>query len=169
MIKPQSKVPPLSVSTIDGPEWNLAEQTPENFTFVFFYRGYHCPICRKYLSSIDRQLDELAELGIHAVAISSDNEERARKSKEEWKIDRLPLGYRLSIEDARNWGLYVSKAIKPSEPEEFSEPGLFVVRPDGELYAASIQSMPFTRPGTEELVTGFGYIISNNYPGRGEA
>ncbi|WP_425400306.1 peroxiredoxin-like family protein [Aeoliella sp.] len=169
MIKPQTKVPPLEVKTVDGPLWDLGEQKPENFTFVFFYRGYHCPICRKYLTDIDRNLDELADLGIQAIAISSDSEERARKSKEEWRIEKLPIGYGLSIEDARAWGLYVSKAIKPEEPETFSEPGLFVVRPDGELYAASIQTMPFTRPSIEELIFGFSYIVSNKYPGRGES
>lgn len=168
MLKPQAKVPNLTVKTIGGPDWTLSEQSPENFTFVFFNRGYHCPICRKYLGSIDRKLDELSALGIKAVAISSDSEERAARSKEEWRIQNLPIGYGLSIEDARKWGLYVSKAIKPDEPELFSEPGLFIVRPSGDLYAASIQTMPFTRPGIDELIAGFKYIIDNDYPGRGE-
>ena len=169
MLKPQAKVPDLTVKTVGGPDWILSEQSPEHFTFVFFYRGYHCPICRKYLGSIDRKLDELASLGINAVAISSDSKERATRSKEEWRIENLPIGYDLSIEEARTWGLYVSKAIKPDEPEIFSEPGLFIVRPDNELYAASIQSMPFTRPSIDELIAGFRYIIDNDYPGRGEA
>ena len=169
MIKPQTQVPQLTVNTVDGPDLTLSEQTPEHFTFVFFYRGYHCPICRKYLSSIDRKIDELSSLGIGAVAISSDTQERAKRSKEEWRIENLPIGYGLSIEEARTWGLYVSQGIKPDEPEIFSEPGLFVVRPNGELYAASIQTMPFTRPNIEDLIAGFRYIIPNNYPGRGES
>ncbi|MFG0287524.1 MAG: peroxiredoxin-like family protein [Rhodopirellula sp. JB044] len=169
MIKPQTKVPELSVQTIGGEEWKLGDQSPEHFTFVFFYRGYHCPICKSYLRSIDRKFDELTSMGIHAIAISSDSEERAKKSKEEWKIDNLPIGYELPIEKARQWGLYVSKAIKSEEPEVFSEPGLFIVRPDGELYASSIQTMPFTRPGIDELISGFQFIIEKGYPGRGEA
>ena len=169
MIKPQTHVPSLSVKTVGGPDWTLREQNPEHFTFVFFYRGYHCPICHKYLKSIDRKLGELSALGITAVAISSDSEERATRSKQEWGLENITIGYGLSIDDARIWGLYVSKAIKPDEPEVFSEPGLFIVRPDGELYAASIQTMPFTRPGIDELIGGFRYIIPNRYPGRGEA
>ena len=169
MIKPQSQVPDLTVNTVDGHMWSLRDQHPEHFTFVFFYRGYHCPICRKYLSSIDRKLDELSSLGIKAIAISSDSEERAARSRDEWKIRNLPVGYGLSIDDARRWRLYVSRAIKPNEPDIFSEPGLFVVRPNGELYAASIQTMPFTRPVIDELISGFRFIIENNYPGRGEA
>ena len=169
MIKPQTQVPKLEVETVDGPTWSLAAQSPEHFTFIFFYRGLHCPICRNYLSSIERKLDDLEAMGIKVIAISSDTEARARESKEAWKLSRIPIGYGLSMEDARRWGLYVSKGIKPNEPEFFSEPGLFVVRPDGELYAASIQTMPFTRPGIDELINGFRYIIEHDYPGRGEA
>ena len=169
MLKPQSQVPDLSVKTVSGDNWNLGEQRPEHFTFVFFYRGYHCPICKSYLRSIDRKLNDLSTMGIGAIAISSDSEERARRSRDEWKIEHLPIGCELSIDKAREWGLYISKSIKLDEPEIFSEPGLFVIRPDGELYAASIQTMPFTRPGIEELISGFRYIVQNDYPGRGEA
>ena len=169
MLKPQQQVPDLTVKTVGGSDWTLSGQSPENFIFLFFYRGYHCPICRKYLGSIDRKLDDLTSMGIHAVAISSDTEERATRSKEEWKVQNLPIGYGLSIEEARRWGLYVSKGIKADEPEIFNEPGLFIVRPNLELYAASIQTMPFTRPSIDELIGGFSYIIQNAYPGRGEA
>lgn len=169
MIKPQTPVPDLEVKTVDGSVWKLSEQQPENFTFIFFYRGYHCPICRKYLNSIDQNVDALDSLGIKTVAISSDSEERAALSQSEWNLSRIPIGYGLPIVEARQWGLYISKSIKPNEPATFNEPGLFIIRPDGQLYAASIQTMPFTRPSIEELITGFSYIISNNYPGRGEA
>lgn len=67
MLKPQQQVPDLTVKTVGGSDWTLSGQSPENFTFLFFYRGYHCPICRKYLGSIDRKLDELSSMGIHAV------------------------------------------------------------------------------------------------------
>lgn len=169
MLKPQSKVPELVVKSVSGGEWVLNEMRPKHFCFIFFYRGHHCPICRSYLRSIDRKIADLSSMGIEVVAISSDTEDRAERSKKEWKIENLPIGYGLSIEKAREWGLYVSKSIKPDEPEIFSEPGLFIVRPSGELYAASIQTMPFTRPSVDELISGFSYIIEHGYPGRGEA
>ncbi|MCG6158007.1 peroxiredoxin-like family protein [Rubinisphaera margarita] len=169
MLKPQTQVPSLTVKTVGGQDWSLGDQSPEHFTFLFFYRGYHCPICRQYLHSIDRKMDEITSRGITAIAISSDTQERAERSAEEWKISKIPLGYGLPIEEARTWGLYVSKGIKQGEPDIFSEPGLFIVRPDGELYAASIQTMPFTRPDIDELLTGIDFIIEKDYPGRGEA
>ncbi|MEM1212396.1 MAG: peroxiredoxin-like family protein [Planctomycetota bacterium] len=169
MIKPQTAVPPLSLPTLDGGPWTLNASKPSHFTFLFFYRGYHCPICKNYLRSIQQKLEPLDELGISAVAISSDTQERAQKSRDEWGIDRLPMAYGLSIDEARSWGLYVSRGINAGEPERFSEPGLFVVEPDGTLFAASIQTMPFTRPAIQELLAGFSYIVNQGYPARGEA
>lgn len=169
MLKPLTKVPALTVNTVGGESWSLYAQTPEHLTFVFFYRGLHCPICGSYLKSIDRKLDELAELGIQVIAISGDSEERAARAVDKWRLQHLRVGYGLPLEEAREWGLYVSRAINDGEPALFSEPGLFIVRPDGELYAASIQTMPFTRPSIDELISGFQYIIPNGYPGRGES
>ena len=169
MLKPQAKVPDLSLPLAGGGSWSLSEEKPDNFSFLFFYRGYHCPICKSYLRSISRKLEDLQQLGISAIAISSDSEDRAKKTVDEWGIADLRTAYALPIKSAREWGLYVSKAIKDSEPEIFSEPGLFIVRPDGELYAAAIQTMPFTRPGIDELLGGFKYIVEHGYPGRGEA
>ena len=49
MIKPTDAVPGLEVTTVGGGTWNLAEQKPEWFTLVEFYRGYHCPRCKLQL------------------------------------------------------------------------------------------------------------------------
>jgi hypothetical protein len=68
----------------------------------------------------------------------------------------------------RAWGLYVSKAIKEGQPNEFSEPGLFLIRPDGTLYAAVQTSMPFLRPHLDEVVETVRWINDNDYPARGE-
>ena len=129
-------MPPLTVRTVEGSEWELAARNPKDFTFIFFYRGLHCPVCGKYLKNIDQRIGELPELGIDAIAISSDAEERAQRSKEKWRMKGLPIGYGLPIETAREWGLYVSKAIKEGEPGEFSESALFIVR-DGALRASA--------------------------------
>lgn len=39
---PRTKVPALSVRTVSGQAWTLAERKPERFTLVVFYRGLHC-------------------------------------------------------------------------------------------------------------------------------
>ena len=170
---PRQPAPTLEVPTLDGGLWKLADQTPTNFTIVVFYRGLHCPICSKYLGDLERKLKEFEELGVSVVAISSDDEGRAREAKETWGLTQLTVGYGLDLDKAREWGLYLSSgrgktSIGVEEPALFSEPGLFVVRPDGTLYFGTVQTMPFARPNFREVLGALDFVIKNNYPARGE-
>jgi peroxiredoxin len=167
MLLPTRPVPPLSVSLASGGEWSLTQETPENFTLVVIYRGLHCPICKGYLGKLQSKLSALAERGVSAIAISTDSAERAQEAKREWDLGSLRLGYGLTIETARAWGLYISSG-RGTEPQEFAEPGLFLIRPGGTLYFASVQSMPFTRPNLDELIQGLDFVIKSGYPARGE-
>ena len=45
--------PDLVVNTLDDGLWKLADQTPENYTMVVFYRGLHCPVCQQYITELD--------------------------------------------------------------------------------------------------------------------
>ncbi|MCB2063425.1 MAG: AhpC/TSA family protein [Novosphingobium sp.] len=164
---PAQPVPSLRLPLVGGGTFDLSQSTPENFTLLLFYRGYHCPICKGQLQDMQGRLDEMAEMGIAAVAISMDDEDRASRTKTEWELPKLDLAYGLSEQTARAFGLYITSAITDKEPAIFSEPGLFVVRPDGTLYCANVQSMPFTRPPLAELLPGLGYAISHGYPSRG--
>ena len=114
-------------------------------------------------------LDRFEARGIELVGLSCNTKEVAERSVSEWGIEKLPIGYGLSIEDARRWGLFVSAAAKETEPDHFVEPGFFIVRPNGELYASSVQTMPFSRPPGVGLLKTLEWIIDNDYPARGEA
>jgi hypothetical protein len=59
-------------------------------------------------------------------------------------------------------------SIGIEEPALFSEPGLFLVRPDGTLYYAAVQTMPFARPHFDELIGALDFAIAKDYPARGE-
>lgn len=50
----------------------------------------------------------------------------------------------------------------------FSEPGIFLIKPDRTIYYLSVQSMPFVRPSFGEMVQAIDYIVRNDYPARGE-
>lgn len=170
---PRQKVPDLRVDTIGGMPWTLADQKPENFTLIVFYRGLHCPICKTYLTDLKNKLGKFNELGVSVIAISSDEQIRAGKVHEDWDLGPLRHGYGLPIEKGREWGLFVSAgkgktSIGVEEPDLFIEPGLFLVRPDQTLYASSVQTMPFARPSFAELLGALKFIIDNDYPGRGE-
>jgi peroxiredoxin len=168
MIKPREKAPEIKINLVNDTQWKLSEQSPENFIMIVFYRGKHCPICKKQLQELQRKLDKFTKRGIGVIAISSDTEEVAKATYEEWEIGDIPVGYNFSIEEARNWGLFISKGIK-KEPEYFTEPGLFILKPDGTVYWESIQSMPFARPSFNDVLSGIDYILNEGYPARGEA
>lgn len=163
-------MPDLSFPLVSGGEWSVNEVEQADFlTLLIFYRGYFCPVCRSYIPQLDKMVNQFEELGVQVIAASSDSKEGAAKTVKEWGIDKLKVGYGLSVEKARELGLFISQGIKEDEPESFSEPGLFLIKPDKTLYAASIQTMAFTRPNLRELLQGLQLVKQNNYPARGEA
>lgn len=173
-LMPRQKAPALAVDLVGGGTWQLSERRPEHFTMIVAYRGMHCPICQPYLRELDRTLGEFTQRGVDVVAVSGDTRERAEQTRGDWGLKALPLGYGLGIDKAREWGLYISTSRGKTstgvvEPERFSEPGLFLVRPDQTLYAASYATMPFARPHFSELLKALDFIIPNDYPARGEA
>ena len=170
---PRQPVPSLSVPTMSGETWTLSEQKPEHFTLIVFYRGFHCPICKAYLADLEKKLGEFGKRGVEVVALSSDTYERAERSKKEWGLENLTVGYGLGLEKAREWGLYISSSRGKTsagvdEPTRFSEPALYLVRPDGTLYFGSVQTMPFARPNFREVLGALDFVMSKDYPARGE-
>ena len=170
MLIPDQKVPDLELPLTIQARFQLSVQKPELFTMLIFYRGKHCPICRKYLEEIGSRMDEITGAGLSPFAIAMDDEKRAMVVDAEWKTHDLPLVYGLSEDAARDWGLYISsKRDGSDEPDVFSEPGLFLIRPDMRLYFAQVQSAPFTRPAIDQLLQAMTFVREHDYPARGTA
>jgi len=172
VLKTRQVAPKLSVPTLNG-SWSLENQNPEHFTMIVFYRGLHCPLCQKYLAELDANLEQFTEAGVSVIAISSDNQNRTELTVESAKINNLEMGYDLTVEQAQQWGLHRSAgrgktSIGIEEPDEFSEPGLFLVKPDGTLYWSNISTMPFARPNFKEILGAIKFVLANDYPARGE-
>lgn len=169
VVVPRMQTPSLDVALASGGTWSLAEQTPKNFTLILFYRGYHCPICKKLLQELLSMKEDFAEAGVNVVAISSNDQELGEKSFSEWELEGLDLGYGLSPEKALEWGLHLSTPREGgTDPDIFNEPGLFLVKSDGTLFCSSIQTMPFTRPNLTEILNASKFVVENNYPPRGQ-
>ncbi|PEN13303.1 alkyl hydroperoxide reductase [Longibacter salinarum] len=164
----RQSAPALSFPTIGGGNWSLQDQSPENFTLIVFYRGLHCPVCKSYLETLSDVQSDYADLGVEMAAVSMDTKSRARKTRMDWGIGDYPLGYNLDLETANAWGLYLSEGIKEGEPDLFSEPGLFLVCPDGRLYYSAINSAPWGRPHLPSFRKTVDYIVTHDYPARGE-
>jgi peroxiredoxin len=170
---PRQPVPALAVPLVAGGRFDIENEKSDHFTFVVFYRGLHCPICRTQLGELETKLPEFTKRGVSVVALSSDTAERAERAKREWKLANLRLGYGLDLALARKWGLYISTSrgmtsTGVEEPPLFSEPGMFLVRPDRTLYFASVQTMPFARPHFTDILAALDFVMAKNYPARGE-
>lgn len=173
MLMPRLPVPELRVPTLAHGDYLLASEAPQNFSLVVFYRGLHCPICLKYLLELARLQPEFDKRGVKVIAISSDTRERAQALADKLKSPDLRIGFDLPLAVAREWGLYISTSrgqtsIGIDEPALFSEPGVFIVRPDGTLYYGAVQTMPFARPHFDELLAAIDFALARNYPARGE-
>ncbi|KAB2912469.1 MAG: AhpC/TSA family protein [Hyphomicrobiaceae bacterium] len=170
---PRQRVPDLSLPLAGGGSWRLSDQKPEHFTMVAFYRGRHCSVCRDYLGRLQSMHAAFSRLGVTPIAVSMDSAERACAAEADWGLTDLCVAYGLSLPQAREWGLYVSRgcgrtSLGLEEPAMFAEPALFLVRPDHTLYFASVQSMPFGRPCFEEILHAIEMAVAGRYPARGE-
>lgn len=173
-LMPRLPVPDLRVDLAGGGTYDLSAEAPAAFSLVSFYRGFHCPQCRRHLKELAGAMEQFDTLGVSLVAISSDTRERAERAKAEWELPALRIGYDLPLAVARQWGLYVSTGREGAtstgvaEPALFSEPGLFMMRPDRTLYFGQVQTMPFVRPHAADLLAAIEFVIARDYPARGE-
>jgi len=170
---PRQPVPPLVVPLAGGGKFDLATETPDKFTLVVFYRGLHCPQCRKQLTDLEAKLPEFEKRGVSVVAISADSPERGEKTNTEWDLPKLRIGHSLDLRTARAYGLWISTSRGKTsagieETSLFNEPGLFLIKPDGTLYCASVQTMPFARPQLADFLAAIDFVTEKNYPARGE-
>jgi peroxiredoxin len=173
MVIPRRKTPPLAVQTLSHGRFDIANDAPERFTLVVFYRGLHCPICANYLKELEELTPEFQARGVRTIAISADGEERARGMADKIGAEALRIGYGLDLDVAREWGLYIStsrgvSSVGIEELKLFPEPGIFLVRADQTLYCASVQTMPFARPRLADILKSVDFVIEKDYPARGE-
>ena len=140
-----------------GHDWQL----------VIVYRGLHCPLCKKYLGTLQGLLPRFHEIGIDVVALSGDPVDKAQAMVDEIGLT-MPMGYDLSVAQMRALGVYVSDPRSPQETDRpFPEPGLFVINEKGDLHLVDISNAPFARPDLEALAGGLAWIRANDYPIRG--
>jgi len=170
---PRQPVPELQVPTLAHGNFLLSADAAPRFTMLVFYRGLHCPICLKYLLELGRLLPEFDKRGVKVLALSSDTHERASAMVDKLGAPDLRIGHSLPLSVARAFGLYISTSrgltsTGMEEPALFSEPGVFLVRPDGSLYYGAVQTMPFARPHFDELLAALDFAIAKDYPARGE-
>lgn len=172
-LMPRQRVPALDLPLTAGGRYVGGQQSGERFDLLVFYRGLHCPICAKYLLELERLGEGFQKRGVRIVAISSDALSRAQEMAAKVNAHHLQVAYGLDLGMARDWGLYISTSKGKTsngleEPALFSEPGVFLIKPDQTLYYGSTQTMPFARPSFGDLLAAVDFAIQKDYPARGE-
>jgi peroxiredoxin len=153
-----------------GGRWLLATAKAEKLALLAFYRGSFCPVCRAWLAELDRLVPEFEKRGVSVIALSCDRKDGAEKSVKDWGLKNLRVGYKLDVDEARRAGIYISegRGVNPAtglkEPTRFTEPAILLVRPEGELYAAWIQSAPYARVHVAEVLTAVDDFVAKDMP-----
>lgn len=162
------RLPEITVPRLGGAELRLGEPVDHHdWQIVVIYRGKHCPICKTYLTELERMAPEFAKSGVGIIAVSSDPEDRARSFTDEIGVS-FPVGYDLTVDQMHRLGLYVSEPRSEKETDRpFAEPGVFVINADGLIQVVDISNAPFARPDLAGLAKGLKFIRDNNYPIRG--
>jgi len=163
-----STFPKTDVSSLSGEKITLgAPRGAHDWQLVVVYRGLHCPICKKYLSALEKAEADFNAIGVDVVAVSGDPEEKARAMADEKDLS-ITIGYDLSVEQMNTLGLYVSEPRSPEETDRpFAEPAVFVINAEGKIQIVDVSNAPFARPDLEGLAGGVKFVRENDYPIRG--
>lgn len=165
-------LPGTAFPTIDLPRVGGGRITNASFDAAFMtvlnvYRGLHCPRCHRQFDDFIAHRAELDAAGVKVVSISTDPEERATQSVADWGLGDLEIGHDLTIQGARDLGLFISEAIREGETAQFAEAAVFFIRPDGVIWGSSINSFPFLRPTAKMILDAVGTAKARSYPPRG--
>lgn len=165
-----SVFPSLKLNTLQHGEMDLSKtQNGKERQMLVVYRGKHCPLCTKYLTKIEQMKDTFSDLGMSISAVSADPESKAIAHNEEMNLS-FPVAYGLTIDQMKELGLYISHPRSPQETDRpFSEPGLFIIKKNGQLQIIDISNLPSVRPDLDAMAAGLKFTFNpeNNYPIRG--
>ncbi|NJM33589.1 MAG: redoxin domain-containing protein [Rhodomicrobium sp.] len=162
---PATPFPSITWPTVQEGQIDIAGL--DGWRMLVVYRGKHCPLCKRYLKTLNGMLGDFAEAGVKIAAVSADPREKAAADVESegWTF---PVGFGLTPEEMRKLGLYVSEPRSPQETDRpFSEPGIFVVNPAGNVQIVDVSNAPFSRPDLQTLLNGIKFVMEKDYPVRG--
>lgn len=160
--------PKLTVPELRGGMLILGEpQDGRDWQLVVVYRGLHCPICKKYLATLEALAPEFHDIGVDVVAVSGDPKDKASAMAREQELT-LPIGYDLSVAQMQELGLFISDPRSPLETDQpFAEPATFIINGEGRIQIIDVSNAPFARPDLQSLFNGVKFIRDKGYPIRG--
>ena len=150
---PGSEFPELSVFDSNDELVDISEPLgDEKWQMIVVYRHRNCPKCTEHLNKLTSFRQRLLDIGIDLAGVSCDSKDDLKDHLTRLDVN-FPLFYGLTIEQALGLGLHISPPLPPKVDHEFSEPGLFVINPKGQLELVSISNNPLLRPDLDVLVS----------------
>jgi peroxiredoxin len=134
LLHPGDQFPPLTVARAGGGTLRLPGDMVGHFGIVLLYRGSWCPYCNAQLSSFQRSLDHLADIGAQVAALSVDDEAITQDLIARHGL-RFPVGHSA---DARAIAASTGAFIN-DDPVYLQSTG-FVLDPDGRVVVSVYSS-----------------------------
>ena len=150
-LKPGDKAPDFTINDLTGKQHRLYDYLNGQKTVLLFYRGEWCPVCNLQLHSLQEKLPEFQKANVQILAISTDTPENSQKLVGKHNLD-FPVLAGLSRETVEAYDLFFN------EEKGYAEPAVFILRPDGTVAYASLQSGPMGRPSNDDLLMIVGHI-----------
>ncbi|MBI3931657.1 MAG: peroxiredoxin family protein, partial [Chloroflexi bacterium] len=142
---PGDKAPDFTIEDLEGKHHRLYDYLNGQKTVLLFYRGEWCPVCNLQLHSLQEKLAEFQKENAQILAVSTDTPENSQKLIAKHNLG-FPVLAGLSRETVEAYDLFFN------DGKGHAEPAVFILRPDGAVAYASLQSGPLGRPGNDDLL-----------------
>ena len=166
-LKPADPFPGIAFHTMSGGTEKLTELKAQ-WIMLIVYRGHHCPRCKHYVAKLHELAPAYAERDVAIRLATTDPQNIAQRTIDEngWT---LPVAYGLSNDEVRQLGLYLTdhEAGYELEGQQYAEPGLFLINPDGLTQVIARSNSPSVRPDLEVVLDGIIGTQDRNLPIRG--
>jgi peroxiredoxin len=155
---PGHTFPSIKLKNAEGKTIDLADRNDDRWKLIIVYRGIHCPLCSKYLQTLESLYPEFTKNGIDIMAISADSIEELSTQINDDKLS-FPMACQLSADQMRMLGLFISEPLASENSNNlFSEPGLFIINSNGDLHIIERSNAPYLRPDLTTLPSTLSYI-----------
>ena len=166
--KAGTAMPQMKLAKVGGGTAEIGGKR-DKWQLVVVYRGLHCPLCKRYLTTLNSLVEGFHGINTEVVAVSADPQEKAETEKKELELG-FDIAYDLSEDQMRTLGLYISDPRSPQETDRrFAEPGIFIVNPEGNAQVIELSNAPFARPDLNALLNGLKVTQERGFGPRGTA
>jgi peroxiredoxin len=138
----------------------LPDDLAGHFGVILFYRGSWCPYCNAQLSTFQRSLDRLTDIGALVAALSVDDEATTQDLIARHGL-RFPVGHSA---DTRAIGTATGAFV--NDDLVYLQPAGFVLDPGGRVVVSVYSSSAIGRLVPGDVIGLVGYLREHNPAGR---